>query len=50
VTALPATGCEIAAHGRTNAERQGQLPEAEERKLIAVPQEVSASIQQLEAG
>ena len=28
-------GCEIAAHGRTNAERQGQLPETEERKLIA---------------
>jgi allantoinase len=30
-----AAGCEIAAHGRTNAERQGQLPEAEERRLIA---------------
>ena len=27
-------GCEIAAHGRTNAERQGQLSEPEERKLI----------------
>ncbi len=28
-------GAEIAAHGRTNAERQGHLPESEERKLIA---------------
>ena len=34
VAAFRAAGCEIAAHGRTNAERQGQLPEAEERKLI----------------
>jgi allantoinase len=35
IAALRDAGCEIAAHGRTNAERQGQLPEAEERKLIA---------------
>jgi allantoinase len=35
IAALREAGCEIAAHGRTNAERQGQLPEAEERKLIA---------------
>ncbi len=34
VAAFRAAGCEIAAHGRTNAERQGHLPEAEERKLI----------------
>jgi allantoinase len=27
-------GDEVVAHGRTNAERQGTLPEAEERKLI----------------
>ena len=35
IAAFRDAGCEIAAHGRTNAERQGQLPEAEERKLIA---------------
>ena len=35
VAAFRDAGCEIAAHGRTNAERQGQLPEAEERRLIA---------------
>ena len=35
IAAFRAAGCEIAAHGRTNAERQGHLPEAEERKLIA---------------
>jgi allantoinase len=35
IAAFRGGGCEIAAHGRTNAERQGQLPEAEERKLIA---------------
>jgi allantoinase len=35
VAAFRDAGCEIAAHGRTNAERQGQLPEPEERKLIA---------------
>ena len=35
IAAFREAGCEIAAHGRTNAERQGQLPEAEERKLIA---------------
>jgi allantoinase len=28
-------GDEVVGHGRTNAERQGQLPEAEERQLIA---------------
>jgi allantoinase len=41
ITAFRAAGCEIAAHGRTNAERQGQLPEAEERQLIS---EVTAEI------
>jgi len=41
IAAFRAAGCEIAAHGRTNAERQGQLPEAEERALIA---EASAEI------
>jgi allantoinase len=35
VAALREAGAEIAAHGRTNAERQGELDEAEERKLIA---------------
>jgi len=35
IAAFREAGCEIAAHGRTNAERQGQLPEAEERALIA---------------
>ena len=35
IAAFRAAGCEIAAHGRTNAERQGQLPEADERALIA---------------
>ena len=35
IAAFRAAGCEIAAHGRTNAERQGQLPEADERVLIA---------------
>jgi peptidoglycan/xylan/chitin deacetylase (PgdA/CDA1 family) len=35
IAAFRRAGSEIAAHGRTNAERQGQLPEAEERKLIA---------------
>lgn len=35
IAAFRDAGCEIAAHGRTNAERQGQLPEAEERTLIA---------------
>jgi allantoinase len=35
IIAFRAAGCEIAAHGRTNAERQGQLPEAEERQLIS---------------
>lgn len=35
IAAFREAGCEIAAHGRTNAERQGQLPEADERKLIA---------------
>jgi allantoinase len=35
IAAFRSDGAEIAAHGRTNAERQGQLPEAEERALIA---------------
>jgi allantoinase len=35
IAAFRAAGCEITAHGRTNAERQGQLPEAQERALIA---------------
>jgi allantoinase len=35
IAAFRDAGSEIAAHGRTNAERQGQLPEAEERALIA---------------
>lgn len=35
VAALREAGAEIAAHGRTNAERQGELDEVEERKLIA---------------
>ena len=35
VEAFRARGDEIAAHGRSNAERQGTLPEAEEAALIA---------------
>ncbi len=38
-------GDEVVGHGRTNAERQGQLPEAEERRLIA---EAAASIERHE--
>lgn len=38
--AFAARGDEIAGHGRTNAERQGVLPEAEERALIAEATEV----------
>ena len=34
VAAFRARGGEIAAHGRTNSERQADLPEAEERALI----------------
>jgi peptidoglycan/xylan/chitin deacetylase (PgdA/CDA1 family) len=34
IAAFRDAGAEIAAHGRTNAERQGQLPEPEERALI----------------
>jgi allantoinase len=34
IEAFRARGDEIAGHGRTNAERQGILPEAEERALI----------------
>ena len=34
VEAFRARGDEIAAHGRTNAEKQGVLPESEERALI----------------
>jgi allantoinase len=45
IAAFREAGCEIAAHGRTNAERQGQLPEAEERSLIA---EATAEIAQHE--
>ena len=33
--AFAAAGAEIAAHGRTNSERQGNLPEADEASLIA---------------
>lgn len=33
--AFQAAGAEIAAHGRTNSERQGNLPEDAERQLIA---------------
>ncbi len=35
VAAFSARGDEIVGHGRTNSERQGILPEAEERALIA---------------
>lgn len=35
VEALRARGYEIAGHGRTNAEAQGELPEADEAALIA---------------
>ena len=35
IEAFRARGDEIVGHGRTNAERQGDLPEAEERALIA---------------
>ena len=35
VEAFRAAGCEIAAHGRTNAERQGDLDEGAEAQLIA---------------
>src|SRR5258708_3614059 len=35
IAAFRGAGCEIAAHGRTNAERQGQMPETQERALIA---------------
>lgn len=37
--AFQAAGAEIAAHGRTNSERQGNLPEAEEADLIAAATE-----------
>jgi allantoinase len=43
--AVRARGDEIVGHGRTNAERQGVLPEAEERRLI---HETSAIIAQAE--
>lgn len=42
VTAFRQRGDEIVAHGRSNAERQGTLPETEEAALI---QEVSEAIQ-----
>lgn len=35
IAAFRSAGAEIAAHGRTNAERQGGLAEAQERALIA---------------
>lgn len=35
IEAFRGAGAEIAAHGRTNAERLGTLPEAEEARLIA---------------
>jgi allantoinase len=40
--AFQARGDEIAGHGRTNAERQGTLPEEEERRLIAEATQVLA--------
>lgn len=42
IEAFSARGDEIAGHGRTNAERQGSLPEAEERILIAETTETLA--------
>jgi peptidoglycan/xylan/chitin deacetylase (PgdA/CDA1 family) len=45
IAAFRDAGCEIAAHGRSNGERQGQLPEAQERALIA---EATAEITQHE--
>lgn len=41
VSAFSSRGDEIVAHGRTNSERQGDLPEADERNLI---QEVTETI------
>jgi allantoinase len=35
IEAFRSAGCEIASHGRTNAERQGELTEADEAALIA---------------
>ncbi|MEO1331644.1 MAG: polysaccharide deacetylase family protein [Pseudomonadota bacterium] len=43
IEAFRARGDEIAGHGRTNAERQGVLPEAEEARLIAESTEAIAS-------
>lgn len=45
--AARARGDEVVGHGRTNSERQGVLPEAEERRLIA---ETSAVIERFEGG
>lgn len=45
MTAFRRRGDEVVGHGRTNAERQGQLPEAEERRLIA---EAAATIERHE--
>ena len=42
VEAFRARGDEIAGHGRTNAERQGTLPEAQEARLIAEATETIA--------
>ncbi|MCR9176014.1 MAG: polysaccharide deacetylase family protein [Alphaproteobacteria bacterium] len=41
--AFRARGDEVVGHGRTNAERQGTLPEAEERALIRETTEVIAA-------
>ncbi len=42
IESFRAGGAEIACHGRTNSERQGDLPEAEEKALIAEATEVIA--------
>ena len=47
VDAYRAAGAEIASHGRTNSEHQGELDEADERALIA---QVSATIAHHEGG
>jgi peptidoglycan/xylan/chitin deacetylase (PgdA/CDA1 family) len=42
IESFRADGAEIACHGRTNSERQGELPESEERALIAEATETIA--------
>ena len=42
IEAFRARGDEIVGHGRTNAERQGTLPEADERALIAEATDILA--------